>query len=126
MQAASRSCSCVLRAFSQAAAGSSESSRHSITTSAAAGQKQNDAATCEDWQSLTRGQKKQALKPEKNRNHFKRMWKKDLQIKHAHQARKRQQAAADAQRHKFLQEKWRAGASMWQSTSKTADVTASQ
>ena len=54
---------------------------HSITTSTAASQKQIDAATREDWQSLTQEQKKQALKPEKNRNHFKRMWKKDLQIK---------------------------------------------
>jgi hypothetical protein len=133
---------------------------HSITTSTAASQKQIDAATREDWQSLTRELKKQALKPEKNRNHFKRMWKKDLQIKvkcvvpsryaprfcitsvvsflpyllltlvnlmqHAHQARKRQQAAADAQRQKSLQEKWHAGASMWQSRSKPSAVTESQ
>ncbi|DBA82021.1 TPA: hypothetical protein ACH3X1_007719 [Trebouxia sp. C0004] len=54
------------------------------------------------------------------------MWKKDLQIKHAHQARKRQQAAADTQHQKSLQEKWRAGASMWQSRSKPSAVTESQ
>ena len=30
---------------------------------------------------MTPHQMKEALKPDKNRNHFKRMWKKDLQIK---------------------------------------------
>ena len=33
------------------------------------------------WSDLTRQQRKQVLKPDKNRNHFKRMWKKDLQIR---------------------------------------------
>ena len=54
---------------------------HYFTTSAAANQKQIDAETRAAWPQLSREQKKQELKPEKNRNHFKRMWKKDLQIK---------------------------------------------
>ena len=33
------------------------------------------------WSDLTQHQKKQLLKPDKNRNHFKKMWKKDLQIR---------------------------------------------
>lgn len=44
---------------------------------------QNEIST-EDrkvWSDLTQHQRKQLLKPDKNRNHFKRMWKKDLQIR---------------------------------------------
>lgn len=84
------------------------------TSSAVVQQNQIDPETKAAWPQLTHHQKKELLKPDKNRNHFKRMWKKDLQIKHAHQTRKRQQAAADAQRLKSTHERWRQGAARWQ------------
>ena len=51
------------------------------TSSAVVQQNQIDPETKAAWPQLTHHQKKELLKPDKNRNNFKRMWKKDLQIK---------------------------------------------